>query len=141
MTIYVTPFTRSARRRWMEHMMQDNDMPEMMENQVYFPVDVAHEADSFVVTALLPGVGPDDLNIQIVNETVSIQGELKHDRDEKTEYLLRELPEGRFSRVLNLPAPLDSTKAEANLENGVLTLRVPKAETARPKSIKVQTKS
>jgi HSP20 family protein len=141
MTIYVTPFTRSARRRWMERMMQDNDMPEMMENQVYFPVDVAGEADSFVVTALLPGVSSDDLNIQIVNETVSIQGELKHDHDEKTEYLLRELPEGRFSRVLTLPAPLDSTKAEANLENGVLILRVPKAETARPKSIKVQTKS
>ncbi|MDD5370758.1 MAG: hypothetical protein PHQ40_16880, partial [Anaerolineaceae bacterium] len=74
MTMYFTPFTRSARRRWMERMLQANDMPEMMENKIFFPVNVAGGSDSFVVTALLPGVNPDDLNIQIVNETVSIQG-------------------------------------------------------------------
>lgn len=138
MTIYLTP-SRSARRRWMQRMMQDNDYPEMMQNEVFFPVDVIAGPDAFTITALLPGVSADDLNIQIVNETVSLQGELKPMHDEKDEYLLQELPSGHFSRVLNLPAQLDSTNATADLHDGVLTLHIPKAETARPKSIKVQT--
>jgi HSP20 family protein len=49
-----------------------------------------------------------------------------------------ELPSGRFSRVITLPTTLDTSKAEANIKNGVLTLRVPKAEAHRPKTIKVQ---
>ncbi len=137
MTIYVTPFARSARRQMLERMLRHVEYPEMMESDVFFPVDVKAENDAFVLTALLPGVSPDEVNVQIVNETVSIQGELKHERKEADQYLLQELPAGRFSRVLTLPAQLDSTKAEANLENGVLTLRIPKAEAARPKTIKV----
>jgi HSP20 family protein len=137
MTIYVTPFARSARRQMVERMLRHAEYPEMMESDVYFPVDVRAENDAFVLTALLPGVSPDEVNVQIVNETVSIQGEYKHERKESDQYLLQELPNGRFSRVLTLPAQLDSTKAEANMENGVLSLRIPKAETARPKTIKV----
>ncbi len=137
MTIYVTPFARSARRQMIERMLRHAEYPEMMETDVFFPVDVRAENDAFVLTALLPGVSPDEVNVQIVNETVSIQGEYKHERKESDQYLLQELPNGRFSRVLTLPAQLDSTKAEANMENGVLSLRIPKAETARPKTIKV----
>lgn len=139
MTIYVTPFSRTARNRWMQRMMQDENYPEY-QNEVYFPVDVIAESDDFIVKALLPAVQADDLNIQIVNETVTIQGELKAIQDENVSYLLHELPGGHFSRTLTLPAQLDSTKADANLQDGVLTLRIPKAETARPKLIKVQAK-
>ena len=137
MTIYVTPFARSARRQMLERMLRHVEYPEMMESDVFFPVDVKAENDAFVLTALLPGVSPDEVNVQIVNETVSIQGELKHERKETDQYLLQELPAGRFSRVLTLPAQLDSAQAEASMENGVLTLRIPEVEAARPKTVKV----
>jgi len=141
MTLYITPLNRTARSRWADRWsQQEEDMPGMMQGQIYFPVDVLAEPDSFVFTALLPGINPDDLNIQIVNETVSIQGEFKREESDNKSYLLQERPYGRFSRVLTLPAPLDASGADASYEQGVLRLRIPKAETARPKSIKVQTK-
>ena len=140
MTIYVTPYIRSPRRKMLDRMIRGADYPGMMEADVYFPVDVKVEADAFALTALLPGVRPDEVEIQIVNETVSIQSEYKTERGQSDEYLLAELPNGRFSRVLTLPAQLNSAQAEANLENGVLTLRIPKAETARPKTVKVVTR-
>ena len=140
MTLYITPVRRANRRRWVDRWQQDEDMPDMMQGQIFFPVDVVAEPDGFEISALLPGINPDDLNIQIVNETVSIQGEFKREEGDNKSYLLQERPYGRFSRVLTLPAPLDASGAEASYENGVLTLRIPKAETARPKLIKVQTK-
>jgi HSP20 family protein len=140
MTIYLTPFTRSSHRQMVERMLRRAGYPEMMESDVYFPVDVKAEADAFTLTALLPGVRSEDLNVQIVNETVSIQGEYTYEHKDSDEYLLHELPNGRFSRVLTLPAELDSEHTEAHLENGVLTLSIPKAETARPKTIKVVNK-
>ena len=139
MTLYVTPMSMNrmaARRRWMERMM-DGDV---YESEVVFPIDVKVEAEAFVISAMLPGIQPDDLSIQVVNETVTIQGEFKNTREENAEYLLSEMPSGKFSRVLTLPSELDASKAEANFENGVLTLRVPKAEAARPRTIKVVTK-
>ena len=139
MTIYFTPYARMARNRWMRRMMQDENYPEF-QNEVYFPVDIIAKADDFIIKAMLPGVTGEDLNIQIVNETVTISGALKPEREEGDNFLLQELPQGRFSRTLTLPAQLDSTKAEAHLDDGVLTLSIPKAETARPKTIKVNAK-
>jgi HSP20 family protein len=110
------------------------------EREVLIPVDVKAEADAFVVVAMLPGVKADDLNIQIVNETVSIQGKFNVERNEQDSYLLQERPGGNFCRTLTLPDSLDSTKAEAELKDGILTLRIPKAEEARPKTIKVVAK-
>jgi HSP20 family protein len=106
---------------------------------VFIPVDVKAEDEAYVLTAMIPGVSADDLNIQVVNETVTIQGEIKSVED-KGEYLLRERPTGHFSRVLTLPDALDASKADADVSNGVLTLRIPKAEDAKPKSIKVVAK-
>lgn len=134
MTLYVSPLARINRRTaaafW----------PDMVQNDVNFPVDVKVENDDFVITALLPGVKADELDIQVVNDTVTIQGEFKVERDENSEFLLTERPSGRFSRELTFPMALDPTKAEAQVDNGVLTLRVPKAESARPKTIKVVAK-
>jgi HSP20 family protein len=136
MTFFITPY--HSRMRWpMERWGRDDELKSKAVNEIFFPVDVAAETDAFVLTALLPGIKAEDLDIQIANETVSLQGELTNHRDEKGSYLLLERPVGHFSRVLTLPAELDAAHAEASLEDGVLTLRVPKAETARPKSIKV----
>lgn len=136
MTLYITPF---GRRRHMLERMMDREWP-YVEPDVVFPVDVKAEQDEFVITALLPGIKADELDIQVVNETVSLQGEFKAPREEGAQYLVQERPAGRFCRTLTLPAPLDSAKAEAELKDGVLTLRVPKAETARPKTIKISSK-
>jgi HSP20 family protein len=134
MTLYITSPVNRMRRRMME--MLDNDWPSA-EREFVFPVDVKSEPDGFEITGLLPGVKAEDLSIQIVNATVTIQGEFKASRDEKAGYLVQERPEGRFYRVINLPDALDSSKTKADLKDGVLVLHVPKAEEARPKTIKI----
>jgi HSP20 family protein len=125
------------RRPWARRWMEQDEHEQYCD--VFIPVDVKAEADAYVLTAMIPGVSADDLNIQVVNETVTIQGEIKA-AEEKGDYLLRERPTGNFSRVLTLPDELDAAKAEADVTNGVLTLRIPKAEDAKPKSIKVVAK-
>jgi HSP20 family protein len=122
----------------MDDLMRDYEDDYSVE--LTFPIDVKAETESFTITALLPGVHPEDLDIQIVNEIVTISGELKVDRDENASYLLAERPSGRFHRVLTLPTPLNANKVEADLENGVLTLVIPKAEEAKPHTIKINKK-
>jgi HSP20 family protein len=85
----------------------------------------------------VPGLEAEDVGIEVLNNTVALRGEFKNTAKEESKYLVSELPTGRFSRILTLPTALDSTKAEASIKNGVLYLRVPKAEAHRPKSIKV----
>ncbi len=138
MTLYINPVRRTARRRMLDEMMRDWD--EDYSAKITFPIDVKADSDSFTISALLPGVHPDDLDIQIVNEIVTIAGEIKINRDESENYLLTERPSGKFHRVLTLPTPLDSNKVEADLENGVLTIFVPKAEEAKPHTIKINHK-
>jgi HSP20 family protein len=96
--------------------------------------------DSFTISAMLPGLKPEDVEIQIVNETVSLKGEFKNNIDEKASYVLQERPSGKFCRTVALPDTLNAAKAEAKMENGILTLVIPKAEEAKPKTIKVATK-
>ncbi|MDI6769367.1 MAG: Hsp20/alpha crystallin family protein [Anaerolineales bacterium] len=100
-------------------------------------VDVRDDNEAFVLSALVPGLNASDLNIQILDDVVSIEGEFKK---EESEYLMRELPHGSFRRSLRLPASVDAEKAEAKITDGVLTLRLPKAESARPKTVKVAAK-
>jgi HSP20 family protein len=97
-------------------------------------VDVSEEDDAYILSALVPGMKADDLNIQVLEDVVTISGEFKAD---ESEYLVRELPHGSFTRTLRLPVSLDASKAEAKITDGVLTLRLAKAESARPKTIKI----
>jgi HSP20 family protein len=73
----------------------------------------------------------------VQNDVLTIQGELKHSREENDSYLLQERPFGKFFRSFELPDAVDANQVEASLTNGVLTLRLPKAEEARPRSIKI----
>lgn len=100
-------------------------------------VNVRDEEDAFVLTALVPGLKAEDLTINILEDVVTIEGEFKQDDHA---YLMRELPYGAFRRSLRLPAPLHADKADAKITDGVLTLRLPKAESARPKKIKIVAK-
>lgn len=137
MALYVTtPYHRMMNhRRMFNRMMNDEWSGDTA--RVAFPLDVKDSNEAYEITAVLPGVSADDLNIQIANDTLTIQGELKVESDEQATYLLRERTAGRFMRSLQLPEAVDSGKVEASLKDGILTLRVPKAEEARPKSIKV----
>ena len=103
-------------------------------------LDLVEEEDRFVVRASMPGVRPDDLDISLTENTVTIRGELKPDEDIKEEqYHIRERRYGTFSRSITLPAPIDTNAVDAVYEDGVLTLTLPKAEEVRPKKIAVKT--
>ncbi len=100
-------------------------------------VNIREEEDAYVLSALVPGLSADDLNIQVLENVVQIEGEYK---DEETQFLLNELPRGAFRRSLRMPSEIDADKVEARIAEGILTLSLPKAESARPKKIKVAVK-
>lgn len=105
------------------------------------PVDVYAEGDAYIITAAVPGLSPDDLKIEILDDVVTLQGEISPDgKSEEGERLVHELYEGSFTRSLRFPEPLDPDSAEAQLENGVLKVRIMKSEAARPKVIEVKAK-
>ncbi len=104
-------------------------------------VDMYETNDHLVVKASVPGVKPENLDITVQGETLTIKGEMKDEQEEKQgRYHFRERRYGAFSRTLTLPFPIQSDKVTANFEDGVLTLTLPKAEEIRPRTIKVQTK-
>lgn len=123
-----------------ESVLHAYDRPYVADERAYaLPLDVIAKDDEYVITAAVPGLKPDDLSVEVLGETVTIRGEIKSEQNgEQDGYLLQERRYGKFSRTLNFPVELDGAKAEASVENGVLTLRVPEAETARPKTIKIK---
>ena len=105
-----------------------------------FPMDVYQTDKDYVVKATLPGVRPEDLDVNLVRQTLSIKATVQPDKDVKDEdWLLKESRFVGFARTISLPGEVQADKVEATLDNGILTLRIPKAETLQPKSIKVQT--
>ena len=107
------------------------------DNQHALGVNVREEDEAYVLSALVPGLSAEDLNIQVLDDVVRIEGEYKQD---ETQYLMQELPHGSFTRTLRLPAAIDANHVEAKIADGVLTLTLPKAESARPKKIKINVK-
>jgi HSP20 family protein len=101
------------------------------------PVDVHSDDEAFVIEAAVPGLKADDLKIEILDNVVTLSGAIES-KEDQPEYLVHELEMGDFCRSLRLPDPVDAAKAEAKVEDGVLTLRIPKAEEAKPKTIKVK---
>lgn len=124
MTLYIQPYPfQRAARRFSEQPRQRS-----------LGVNIREEDEAYVLSALVPGLKAEDLNIQILADVVSIEGEYKA---VEAEFLLNELPSGTFRRTLRLPNEVDAEKVEAKIADGVLTLTLPKAESARPKKIKV----
>lgn len=102
------------------------------------PLDVSESENEFVVRASMPGVKPEEVQITVHGDTVTIRGESKSEEEKKGHnWLLRERRAGAFQRSISLTAPIDSNRAQAQFEHGVLTLTLPKAEEAKPKQIKV----
>jgi HSP20 family protein len=133
MTFYLHPYPyRRLARRWAEN------------NEHSLGVNVREEDEAYILSALVPGLKADDLHIQVLDDVVRIQGEYKRsspvDTADENSYLLNELPHGSFTRSLRLPATIDADHVEAQITDGVLTLRLPKAESARPKQIRITSK-
>jgi len=102
------------------------------------PLDLSENENEFVVKASLPGVKPEEVQITVHGDTLIIQGESKAEEEKKGEHWhLRERRFGSFQRAISLSTPVDSDKAQAQFEHGVLTLTLPKSEQAKPRQIKV----
>ena len=102
-------------------------------------LDVSEDADAYTVKASVPGVDPNDVEITLTDNMLTIKGEVKEEKDvEESNYHLRERRFGSFTRSVTLPVTVDADKVEATHENGVLTLRLPKTEAVKPKKISVK---
>lgn len=139
MTMYLTPY----RRRINRHLVSNDQIARNfghIHSDVHVPVDILDEKDAYVIVATLPGLTAEDVDIEIVKNTLDIRGEFKEAEDENIHFLRRERPIGSFRRQFRFSTNMDAGKAEAKLENGMLILRLPKVEEALPKSIKIKSK-
>ncbi len=103
-------------------------------------LDVKETPETFIVTASVPGVPPSDIDITVLGDTLRIRGHRKEDVEEATEgsrWLLRERRFGAFERTVSLPSVVNSDGATADFQDGVLTISLPKADIAKPRSIPV----
>lgn len=102
------------------------------------PLDIVENENEFVIKASLPGLKPEEVQISVHGDRLVIRGETKAEEEKKGQtWHLRERRFGSFRRSLSLGMPINSDKAVARFENGVLTLTLPKAEEVKPKQIKV----
>jgi HSP20 family protein len=134
------PFGRAmGLRQMMDRLMEDAFvMPRQGGSEGTPPMDVYEEGDGLIVEAHVPGLDPEDLDINVEQGVLTISGQTRVE-DERTErhYLVRERRHGRFSRSLRLPATYDADACTASFEHGVLKLTFPKSEAARPRRIRI----
>ncbi len=131
-------------RQAMDRLFEDSVVSPLtwrrLEGEAITPaLDVHQDADEIVVTAALPGIRPEDVEITLTGQTLVIRGELKADEKvARDQYLYRERRFGSFNRELQLPVRVEGDKTEATFEQGVLTLRIPKAEEVKPRQIQIK---
>lgn len=110
------------------------------ESGARLPLDAYTTDEDLIIVASVPGLKPEEIEITLEGDQLTIAGELKPPL-ENVKYLLNERPCGPFRRTLTLNIPVDDDKAQAEFKDGVLTLTLPKAAEARPRVIKIQAKS
>ena len=104
-------------------------------------IDMYQTSDEVVVKASLPGLKAEDVDITVTGETLTLRGEYKQEEEQKeTNYHIREHRYGSFQRSILLPTDVQSNKAKADFENGILTITMPIAEEVKPKSITIKAK-
>jgi len=112
---------------------------ERSERRWRLPLDVYTTPEEIVILASLPGLTPEEVDITIDADRLTIRGELRPPL-QNVDYLFQERAYGAFSRSLTLNVPVETEEAEAVFENGVLTLTLPKAEESKPRTIEVKRK-
>lgn len=101
-------------------------------------IDAFQTNDSVVVKAPIAGVKPQDLEISVTDEVLSVRGHRKQEsQEDQDSYFVQECYWGSFSRSFVLPVPVDADKAQANLKDGILTVVIPKQEKSKTKIIKI----
>ncbi len=129
--------TMEARRNMMKRMIEDIGTVQPVRS---IPMDLRSNENEYIVTAYLPGLPSEAVNIQYNNGTLSIDGEYPEQSFEGLQTHLNELPVGKFSRSIEFADPIAADKIDADLKDGILTLHLPKAEEAKPKLIKIKSK-
>ncbi len=107
------------------------------------PINIYADGNGYTFVAVVPGLKAEDVSIEVEGNTIKLGGETIAPAisvDEKVRAVRNEIGFGKFNRSFELPEDIDATKIEAHLENGLLTVHVPKAEAVKPRSIKVQAK-
>jgi HSP20 family protein len=146
---------RDAMNRLFEESFLRPGVFESENTAVLAPVDVYETKDNIVLKAAVPGLKPEDLDISITGDVLTIKGEYKSE-DQQPEgqgeqgaqqgtqagrnYFRRERRFGSFTRQLTLPMAVDTNNVSATFENGILTLEMPKKEAVKPKSVKIVAK-
>ncbi len=104
-------------------------------------IDMYQTDDDIIVKVAVPGMKPEDVQISVTGDMLSIKGETREQSDTKEKaYHIREQRWGSFERAITLPTSVKSEKAQAEFENGILTVTLPKAEDVKPKMITVKAK-
>ncbi|HRJ57520.1 MAG TPA: Hsp20/alpha crystallin family protein [Anaerolineales bacterium] len=104
-------------------------------------VDMYQTDNEVVVKAALPGIKPDEVQINVTGELLTLKGEVKQENEAKEKaYHIREQRWGSFERSIALPTQVVADKAKADFENGILTITLPKADEVKPKTITIKTK-
>ena len=134
--------------RWnpqINHMRYFNEFERYLERQIDapgyrgLPLDVAESEEGYVVKASVPGINPDDVEITIEEDVLTIKGDYVNDSETEEEtYLIRERRVGGFGRSIRFPVEVNAEAVGATYENGVLTLNVPKVEEVKPKRVEIK---
>ncbi len=104
-------------------------------------MDVYETDDEVVVKASLPGLKADDVQISVTGDTLTLRGEFKQEEEKSgAAYHLRERRSGSFERTVGLPVSVQTDKAKADFENGILSILLPKAEAVKPRTISIKAK-
>lgn len=127
-------------RQQLDQMFEDVRSPSQRPGAGVFPlINLTEDKENYYMRAELPGVKADELDIQVTANNIAISGERKiAAQGEGTKYHRREREAGTFSRMIGLPGDVNNENVEAKLENGILTVTVPKAEAAKPKQITIR---
>jgi HSP20 family protein len=126
-----------ARRRMMRRLFDEAADTELTYS---IPMNLSSNENEYIISAFVPGLASEAVSIQLNSGVLTIEGEYPETQTEGLQTHLVELPVGKFSRSIEFNDPVASDKIEATLKDGVLTLRIPKAEEAKPKTIKVVAK-
>jgi len=120
-----------------ESFVRPGSMP-AQDGAMALPLDISETEDDYVVRASLPGIKPEDVQITVHGDTLTIRAESKAEEEKKGQtWHIRERRVGSFQRTVALASPVNSEKAHAQFDHGVLSLTLPKAEQAKPRQIKI----
>jgi HSP20 family protein len=122
----------------MNRLFEQSYVPASLGPQSGLALDVIESADEFVVKAAMPGADKDKINVSFEDDTLTLHASLQNEvLSENSRFLLRERFSGEVRRSVTLPVRVDAEKAAAEYKDGILTLTLPKAESVKPRTIKI----